>query len=120
MNTFERDGISFRFPADIGPSKLMTTWKAEGGLVAVTSSGYCVPDGVAATGGIGRGRPRDQALDSPKSEYKDFDAENVMETICGLPAIGFNADFLNTWTRPLSVACAPSTRSPVRSCYSRR
>ncbi len=29
-----------------------------------------------------------------KSEYQEFDAEEVMETICGLPAIGFNADFL--------------------------
>ena len=36
----------------------------------------------------------DQTLATMKSEYPEFDAEEVMETICGLPAIGFNADFL--------------------------
>ena len=40
----------------------------------------------------------DQTLAALKSEYQEFDAEEVMETICGLPAIGFNADFLTVDT----------------------
>ena len=93
MQTFERDGISFRYPAD---------WTAEvdedaasgGWAVTVTSpqtaffTASLQPD--AADGGD----LADQTLAALKSDYEDFDSENVMETICGLPATGFNADFL--------------------------
>jgi hypothetical protein len=97
MHTFERDGISFRYPAD---------WSIEvnedaesGGWTATVSSPETAflmvslqPD---ATDG---GDLSDQALATLKGEYKELDAEDVMETICGLPAIGFNADFLTVDT----------------------
>jgi hypothetical protein len=97
MQTFERDGISFRYPAD---------WTAEvdedadGGGWSVTVSS---PDTAffmaslqpeAADGGD----LADQVLATMRVEYKEFDAEDVMETICGLPAVGFNADFLTVDT----------------------
>jgi hypothetical protein len=101
MNTFERDGISFRYPAD---------WTAEvdedaesGGWTVTVSSPDTAflmvslqPD--AADGGD----LSDQVLAALQGEYKELDAENVMETICGLPAVGFNADFLTVDT---AIAC---------------
>ena len=97
MNTFERDGISFRYPAG---------WTAEfaedadsGGWVVTVQSPQTAfllvslqPD--AADGGD----LADQTLDTLKAEYKELDSEDVMETICGLPAIGFDADFLTVDT----------------------
>jgi hypothetical protein len=97
MNTFERDGISFRYPAH---------WAVEtqddpesGGWTVTVSSPETAflmvslqPDASDA------GDLADQSLDALRGEYKELDAENVMETICGLPAIGFNADFLTVDT----------------------
>ncbi len=97
MHTFERDGISFRYPADWA---VEVADDAEGGGWTVTVSS---PDTAfflaslqpeAADGG----ELSDQTLATLKSEYQEFDAEEVMETICGLPAIGFNADFLTVDT----------------------
>lgn len=97
MQTFERDGISFRYPAD---------WSAEftedadsGGWAVTVQSPQTAflmvslqPD--ASDGGD----LADQALETLKAEYKELDSEAVMETICGLPAIGFDADFLTVDT----------------------
>jgi hypothetical protein len=97
MNTFERDGISFRYPAH---------WAVEtqddpesGGWTVTVSSPETAfllvalqPDASDA------GDLADQSLGALRSEYKELDAEDVMETICGLPAIGFNADFLTVDT----------------------
>ena len=95
--TFERDGISFRYP---------TGWLAElaedpdgGGWTVTVSS----PDTAfflaslqpeAADGGD----LADQSLAALKEVYDELDAEDVMETLCGLPAVGFNADFLTVDT----------------------
>lgn len=97
MNTFERDGISFHYPAN---------WTAEvsddaesGGWTVTVSS----PDTAFLLASLqpdanDGGQLADQTLDTLKAEYKELDAEDVMETICGLPAIGFNADFLTVDT----------------------
>lgn len=103
LETFERDGISFRYPAD---------WTAEvgddpdsGGWTVTVSAprradafflASLQPD--ASDGGD----VADQTLAALRSDYKEFDSEDVMETICGLPAIGFNADFL---TADTAVVC---------------
>ncbi|MBM3980225.1 MAG: hypothetical protein FJ304_08060 [Planctomycetes bacterium] len=96
MNTFERDGISFRYP--VGWSVEVAA-DADGGWSVTVSS----PDTAfflaslqpeAADGGD----LADQTLAALQSEYKELDSENVMETICGLPAVGFNADFLTVDT----------------------
>ena len=97
VNTFERDGISFRYPAD---------WTVEVAEDA-TSGGWTVTVSSPDTAfflaslqpdGTDGGDLSDQTLATLKSEYKELDAEEVMETICGLPAIGFNADFLTVDT----------------------
>ncbi len=96
MKTFERDGISFRYPAD---------WTAEteeddGGGWSVTVSS---PDTAFFLASLqpnasDGGDLADQALDSLKDVYAELDAEPAMETICKLPAVGYNADFLTADT----------------------
>lgn len=96
MNTFERDGISFHFP---------TNWRAEveeadeGGWAVMVSS----PDTAFVLVSL---RPEardpaylaDQTLEAMRSEYKELDAENRLETIAGQPAIGHDIDFLTVDT----------------------
>lgn len=96
MNTFTRDGISFRYPAN---------WQADaedagdgGWAVTVTS-----PDTAFVLVAL---RPdardpadlADQALDALKTEYKELDAENRVETVAGRMAIGHDIDFLTVDT----------------------
>src|SRR5437762_12124305 len=96
MNTFTRDGISFRYPA---------SWQAEsedaddGGWAVVATS----PDTAFVLVSL---RPdardpadlADQTLDALKAEYKELDAENRVETIAGQAAIGHDIDFLTVDT----------------------
>ena len=96
MNTFDRDGVRFRFPVN---------WQAEteasdggGWTVSVTS-----PDTAFAIISL---RPdardpadlADQTLEAIEAEYKELDAENAVETIAGRVAIGHNIDFMTVDT----------------------
>src|SRR5262245_48511903 len=113
MQTFERDRISIRYPDD---------WTAEtaedpesGGWTVTVSSPETAffmmslqPDASDS------GDLSDQTLTAMKSEYKEFDAEEVMETICGLPAIGFNADSLTVDTAIICrVRCLGTFAGPL-------
>jgi hypothetical protein len=99
MNTFERDGISFRYPENWS---LEEQTDAEGGwTVIVNSAGTAFLMVSLQPEASDAGDLADQTLDALRGEYKEFDAEDVMETICGLPAIGFNADFLTADTASL-------------------
>ena len=92
MNTFERDGISFRYPAN---------WAADveesedgGWAVTVTS-----PETAFVTVSLrpDAGDPAelaDQTLAALKAEYKELDADDAVETIAGRVAIGHDVDFL--------------------------
>jgi hypothetical protein len=96
MNTFTRDGISFRYP---------TNWQVEaedaedgGWTVGVTS-----PETAFVLVSL---RPdardpadlADQTLDALKADYKELDAENRVETLAGQAAIGHDIDFLTVDT----------------------
>ncbi len=92
MNSFERDGVSFRYPEN---------WTAEaedveeGGWVVTVSS----PQTAFLVVSL---RPdardpadlADQTLDALKAEYQELDAENRLDTIAGRMAIGHDIDFL--------------------------
>jgi hypothetical protein len=108
MNSFERDGISFQYPANwtletdegAGESAADTgDDEGGGGWVATVTS----PDTAFLMVSL---RPdaehpadlADQTLDALKADYKEIDAENVMETVAGVPAIGFDTDFLTVDT----------------------
>lgn len=113
MNTFERDGVSFRYPPN---------WTVEvdedaetgGWSVTVTSPDTAFLLASLQPEATDSGDLSDQALESLRAEYKELDAEEVMETICGLPAIGFNADFLTVDT-PAScrVRCLNTFAGPL-------
>ena len=119
MNTFERDGISFRYPA---------SWRAEvepsgdGGWTVTVQS----PETAFAMVSL---QPEandpadlsDQTLAAIRAEYKEFDVEHATETVAGRAAIGFDADFLtvdtatncrvrclDTFAGPLLVMCQVS------------
>ena len=100
MNTFDRDGVSFRYPAG---------WRAEvdesgGGGWAVTVSS---PDTAFV---LVSARPdardpadlADQTLAALRAEYQELDAENRVETVAGRPAVGHDVDFL---TLDTSITC---------------
>jgi hypothetical protein len=119
MNTFDRDGISFRFPAN---------WRAE--VAESEDGGWAVtlqsPDTAFALVSL---QPEandpadlsDQTLAAIRAEYKELDLEHVTETVAGRVAIGFDADFLtvdtpttcrvrclDTFAGPLLVLCQVS------------
>jgi hypothetical protein len=92
MNTFERDGISFRYPenwtADVEESE-------DGGWTVTVSS----PDTAFVLVSLrpDAGDPADladQTLAALRAEYKELDSENRVETIAGQMAIGHDVDFL--------------------------
>jgi hypothetical protein len=92
MNTFDRDGISFRFPGNWP----VETEDAEDGGWAITISS---PGTAFALVSL---RPdasdpadlADQTLEVLRSDYKELDSENRVETIAGRMAIGYDIDFL--------------------------
>jgi hypothetical protein len=113
MNTFERDRISIRYPND---------WTAEtaedpesgGWTVTVSSPETAFFMMSLQPEANDSGDLSDQTLATMKSEYAEFDAEEVMETICGLPAIGFNADFLTVDTAIVcQVRCLNTFAGPL-------
>lgn len=113
MNTFERDRIVIRYP---------TNWTVDeaadpesGGWTVTVSS----PDTAFFMMSLqpdarDPGDLADQTLDALKGEYKELDSEEVMETICGQPAIGFNADFLTVDTATsCRVRCMDTFAGPL-------
>jgi hypothetical protein len=96
MNEFERDGISFRFPAN---------WNAE--VEESEEGGWAVTVSSPATAFLVVSlRPdahdpadlADQTLDALRSEYKELDSENRLDSVAGLPAIGYDIDFITVDT----------------------
>ncbi|VTR99690.1 Uncharacterized protein OS=Singulisphaera acidiphila (strain ATCC BAA-1392 / DSM 18658 / VKM B-2454 / MOB10) GN=Sinac_7295 PE=4 SV=1 [Gemmata massiliana] len=113
MNTFERDRIVIRYP---------TNWTVDeaadpesGGWTMTVSS----PDTAFFMMSLqpdarDPGDLADQTLDALKGEYKELDSEEVTETICGQPAIGFNADFLTVDTATsCRVRCMDTFAGPL-------
>ena len=97
MHTFERDGISFRYPRN-WTIEVAEDDESGGWTVTVSSPETAFLMASLQPDATDGGDLSDQTLAALKSEYAEFDAEEVMETICGLPAIGFNADFLTVDT----------------------
>ena len=116
MNTFDRDGISFRYPAN---------WRAEveeavdgGWTVTVQSQGTAFAMVSLQPEANDPADLSDQTLAALRAEYKEMDLEHATETVAGKVAIGFDADFLtldipttcrvrclDTFAGPLLVMC---------------
>jgi len=95
MNTFDRDGISFRYPENWR----VEAEEGEGGWTVTLNS----PETAFAIISL---RPdardpadlADQTFEAIKAEYKELDAENAIQTIAGQVAIGHDIDFMTVDT----------------------
>ena len=102
LKLFTRDGIAFQYPGNWS----LETEEDDGGWTASISSpgtAFFVvslrPDNQTPAQVV------DEALDAMKAEYKELEAEPVVESVGGFPAVGHNIDFLtldtaiNAWSR---------------------
>jgi hypothetical protein len=111
MNSFDRDGISFRYPEN---------WRVDveegtgGWTITLTS-----PDTAFAIISL---RPdardpadlADQTFDALKAEYTELDAENAIQTIAGQVAIGHDIDFMTVDTPTLCrTRCLETPAGPL-------
>ena len=111
IHTFERDGISFQYPAG---------WVLEPD--AEGDAGWSVtvqsPETAFLLVSLQRDANNpvelaDQTLAALRAEYKELDAENAVEQIAGQLAIGHDIDFLTLdtsiacWTRCMETASGP-------------
>ena len=91
IQTFERDGVRFQYPGN---------WTVEvedaddGWTVSVQSPEMAFLVVSLRPEALDPADLADQTLDALKGEYKELDAENVVETVAGRPAIGHDIDFL--------------------------
>ncbi|MCS6863937.1 MAG: hypothetical protein RMJ56_02535 [Gemmataceae bacterium] len=113
MSMFTRDGIQIRYP-DHWQLETIDDPESGGWTMTVTSPQTAFFMMSLQPEARDSGDLSDQTLDAMKSEYREFDAEEVMESICGLPAIGFNADFL-TLDTPITcrVRCLNTLAGPL-------
>lgn len=100
MQTFERDGVRFQYPDNW---ELQAEQTDDGGWTAMVQS----PDTAFLLVSL---RPEagdpaelaDQTLEALKAEYPELDAENAMDTVAGVRAIGHDVDFL---TLDTAISC---------------
>src|SRR5437763_15683878 len=111
IQTFERDGVRFQYPA---------TWAVEaedadaGWAVSVTSPQTAFLVVSLRPEAHDPAELADQTLDALKNEYKELDAENAIETVAGLLAIGHDIDFLTLDTAiTCRTRCFDSPAGPV-------
>ncbi|MFM8272568.1 MAG: hypothetical protein ACKODX_09570 [Gemmata sp.] len=113
MRTFERERIAIRYP---------DTWTVEeaedaetgGWTVAVQSPETAFFMMSLQPEARDPGDLADQSLDALKAEYAELDSEEVVEPICGQPAVGFNADFLTVDTATTCrVRCLDTFAGPL-------
>lgn len=112
IQTFERDGIRFLYPAgwavEPGEEPGEGEWSVsvhspETAFILVSLR----PDADTPAD------LADQTLDALRAEYKELDAANAVETLAGQPAIGHDLDFLTLdtavtcWTRCLDTPAGP-------------
>jgi hypothetical protein len=111
MNTFNRDGISFRYPANWG----VEAEEGEGGwTVTLTSPQTAFVILSLRPDARDPADLADQTLDAIKAEYKELDAENTIQTIAGQVAIGHDIDFMTVDTpTTCRTRCLESPAGPL-------
>ena len=113
IKTFERSGIRFQYPASWTVDAVDDQNDQGGWAVTIQSPETAFmlvalhPDAESLI------ELADSTLEVMKSEYKELDAENAIETLAGRVAIGHNIDFLTLdatifcWTRCLDTPAGP-------------
>ena len=105
LKVFTRSGIAFQYP---GSWTLETEEDGDAWTAAFNSQGTAFLIASLRPGPVSPTQITDEALDVMKAEYKELDAEPVVESVGGLPAVGHNIDFLtldtsiNAWSRCVS------------------
>lgn len=107
LKLFTRDGVAFQYPGNWA----IETEEDDGGWTAsIGSPGTAFfvvslrPDNQTPAQVV------DDALDAMKAEYKELEAEPVVESVGGFPAVGHNIDFLTldtsitAWSRCAGLA----------------
>ena len=107
LKVFTRSGIAFRYP---GSWALETEDDGDAWTASVTSPGTAFLVASLRPGPVSPAQVTDEALGVMKAEYKELDAEPVVESVGGLPAVGHNIDFLSldtsiaAWSRCVSTS----------------
>jgi hypothetical protein len=90
-NSFNRDGIRFRYPEDWS---VETEDAADGGWTATVSSQDTAFLVVSLSPEANDpAYLADQALDALRTEYPNLDAESAVDTVAGQLAVGHDIDF---------------------------
>jgi hypothetical protein len=97
IQTFDRDGIRFQYPANwtLEDSEEPSE---EAWMISVQSPETAFFLAALRPDGIDPADLADQTLVSLKADYQELDAEDRVETIAGLVAIGHDIDFLTVDT----------------------
>ncbi|HET6575986.1 MAG TPA: hypothetical protein VFG68_20465 [Fimbriiglobus sp.] len=111
VQTFERSGIRFQYPAnwrieaeDVGDGWTVTLQSQETAFALVSLR----PDADSAA------QVADEALAALRAEYPDLDAEPVLDDLAGQPAVGHDIDFLTLDTAILCrTRCIETAAGPL-------
>ena len=107
LKVFTRSGIAFQYP---GSWTLEIEDDGDAWTTSVASPGTAFLIASLRPGPVSPTQVTDEALAVMKAEYKELDAEPVVESVGGLPAVGYNIDFLTldtsieAWLRCVSTA----------------
>ncbi len=107
LKVFTRSGIAFQYPASW---TLEIEDDSDAWTVSVASPGTAFLTASLRPGPVSPTQVTDEALSVMKAEYKELDAEPVVESVGGLPAVGYNIDFLTldtsieAWLRCVSTS----------------
>ena len=107
LKVFTRSGIAFQYPASW---TLEIEDDSDAWTVSVASPGTAFLTASLRPGPVSPTQVTDEALSVMKAEYKELDAEPVVESVGSLPAVGYNIDFLTldtsieAWLRCVSTA----------------
>lgn len=110
LQTFERSGVRFEFPAgwvldfdDAGNGWTVTVQSPDTAFAMLSLR----PDADTPS------QVADEALDALRAEYQTLDAQTAVDSLAGQPAVGHDIDFITLdtsivcWTRCVATANGP-------------
>jgi hypothetical protein len=107
LDTFERDGVRFRYPGDW---QLETESNGGGWTASIQSPATAFVVVTFVPGVEDPGELVEAAVEGLRADYPDLDAEDAVDTIAGQPALGADVNFVhfdltNTcWVRAVPAA----------------
>lgn len=102
VETFDRDGVRFSYPSNWRPDAESADDADGAWTVVLQSPGTAFLLAALRPDADTPADLADQTLEALRADYQELDAENVVATLAGRPAIGHDVDFL---TLDTAVAC---------------